>query len=58
VIAAIRSAAEIAWSDIAMAALVVHLMALAVTVGSSVLARLLGWSHRDLRLPDSGPGPA
>lgn len=58
VIAAIRSTAEIAWSDIAVAALVVHLMALAVTVGSSALARLLGWSHRDLRLPDSGPGPA
>jgi hypothetical protein len=58
VIAAVRSAADIPWSAIALAALVVHLLALAVTVGSSIIARLLGWSHSDLRRPPSGPGPA
>ncbi|MEN9905149.1 MAG: hypothetical protein RLZZ555_1714 [Pseudomonadota bacterium] len=58
VIAAIRSAADAPWADIALAALVVHLLALAVTVGSSIVARLLGWSHRDLRRHPSGPGPA
>lgn len=58
VIAAIRSTAAAPWSEIALAALVVHLLALAVTVGSSIVARLLGWSHRDLRRHPSGPGPA
>ena len=58
VIAAMRSAAAVPWADIALAALVVHLLALAVTVGSSIIARLLGWSHRDLRRHPSGPGPA
>ena len=58
VIAGLRSAADLPWAEIALAALVVHLLALAVTVGSSIIARLLGWSHRDLRRPDSGPGPA
>ncbi len=58
VIAAIRSAAEAPWSEIALAALVVHLLALAVTVGSSIVARLLGWSHRDLHRHPSGQGPA
>ena len=57
VIAAVRSAADAPWSEIALAALVVHLLALAVTVGSSLIARLLGWSHRDLRRHPSGPGP-
>ncbi len=56
VIAAMRSACAAHWADIALAALVVHLLALAVTVGSASVARLLGWSHRDLRHP--GPGPA
>jgi len=58
VIAGLRSAADLPWAEIALAALVVHLLALAVTVGSSIVARLLGWSHRDLRRPHSGPGPA
>lgn len=49
VIMAVRLAAEAAWADIAVAALVVHLLALGVTVGSATVARLLGWSHRDLR---------
>jgi hypothetical protein len=49
VVAAVRSTAEAPWAEIALAALVVHLLALVVTVGSSIVARLLGWSHRDLR---------
>lgn len=48
VMTAIRATAEVPWPDIAVAALVVHLLALAVTVGSAVLARTLGWSHRHL----------
>ena len=58
VIAGLRSAADLPWAEIALAALVVHLLALAVTVGSSVVARLLGWSHRDLRRTHPGHGPA
>ena len=54
VIMAARTAADVPWAELAVAALVVHLLALAVTVGSSVVARLLGWSHRDLRRPPAG----
>ena len=58
VIAGLRSAADLPWAEIALAALVVHLLALAVTVGSSIVARLLGWSHRDLRRHPPGSAPA
>lgn len=51
VIMAVRMAGQAPWADIAVAALVVHLLALGVTVGSATVARLLGWSHRDLRQP-------
>ena len=33
-------------------------LATPAVAGPSALARLLAWTHRDLRLPHSGPGPA
>ena len=54
VIAAMRSAAVVPWADIALAALVVHLLALVVTVSSSIIARLLGWVTATCAAP-SGP---
>lgn len=59
VIMAMRWASTVAWTDVAVAALVAHLLALAVTVASATVARLLGWSHRDLRpsTPSASPQP-
>lgn len=52
VIFGVQWSASVPWPDIAAAALAVHLLALAVTVGSATIARLLGWSRRPLRRLD------
>jgi hypothetical protein len=49
--AGVRSAAELPLSEVAAAALTVHLLMLLVTVASATLARVMGWSARDYRRP-------
>ena len=49
VLAGVQWVTDLPWSEVAAAALMVHLLMLAVTVGSATLARAWGWSNRDLR---------
>lgn len=53
VIFGVQWAAPWPWTEVAAAALAVHLLALAVTVGSATVARLLGWSQRSLQRLDA-----
>jgi hypothetical protein len=55
VIFGVQWTSNVPWPEIAAAALVVHLLALAVTVGSAIVARVLGWSERDLHHTDNAP---
>ena len=55
VIFGVQWASNVPWPEIAAAALAVHLLALAVTVGSAIVARILGWSERDLHCTDNAP---
>lgn len=52
VIFGIQWSTHLPWQEIAATALAVHLLALAVTVGSATLARLLGWSQKSLHRID------
>lgn len=52
VIFGIQWTASLPWHEIAATALAVHLLALAVTVGSATLARVLGWSQKPLHRLD------
>ena len=56
VIFGVQWGATLAWTDVAAAALAVHLLALAVTVGSATVARILGWSQRPLHRLDGAAG--
>lgn len=55
VIFGIQWTAALPWQDIAATALAVHLLALAVTVGSATVARVLGWSQKPLHRLDGAP---
>jgi uncharacterized membrane protein YbhN (UPF0104 family) len=55
VIFGVQWTSNVPWPEIAAAALAVHLLALAVTVGSAIMARILGWSERDLHRTDNAP---
>ncbi len=52
VIFGIQWTASLPWPDIAATALAVHLLALAVTIGSATVARVLGWSQKSLHRLD------
>jgi hypothetical protein len=55
VIFGIQWTAALPWQDIAATALAVHLLALAVTVGSATVARVVGWSQKPLHRLDGAP---
>jgi hypothetical protein len=55
VIFGIQWSAALPWQEIAATALAVHLLALAVTVGSATVARVLGWSQKPLHRLDGAP---
>lgn len=57
VIFGVQWASTLPWPDIAASALAVHLLALAVTLGSALLARFLGWSQSDLKRLDGATTP-
>lgn len=57
VIFGVQWAASLPWTEVAAAALAVHLLALVVTVGSATLARMLGWSQRSLQRIDGFASP-
>lgn len=55
VIFGIQWTSSLPWQDIAATALAVHLLALAVTVGSATVASILGWSQKPLHRLDGAP---